>query len=88
MSKGEEEQATGERAGKQRKCMYCHQCQRGRLLEILSLMAKEVADAETRTVTRRLRQTMEQRGNEEKGRDRGRKYGDRVVSTTVEAEVE
>ena len=55
---------------------------------MLSLIAKEVADAENGTVTRRLRQTMEQRGNEEKGRDRGSKYGDRAVITVVEAEVE
>ena len=57
-------------------------------MEMLSLMAKEVADAEIGTVTRRLRQTMEQRGNEEKGRDRGSKYGDRAVVTAVEAEAE
>ena len=52
MSKGEEEQATGGRAGKQRKCIatekvHCHQCQRGRLLEILSLMAMETQKTET-----------------------------------------
>ena len=51
-------------------------------------MAKEVADAESGTVTKRLRQRMEQRGNEEKGKDRGSKYGDRAVIRAVEAEVE
>ena len=51
-------------------------------------MAKEVADAEKGIVTKRLRKTMEQRGNEEKGRDRGRKYGDRAVITAVATKAE
>ena len=46
MSKGEEEQTRKSREGKQRKLDF-HQCQRGRLLEILSLMAKDVAKIET-----------------------------------------
>ena len=41
MSKGEEKQ---QRASlRQSKEEYCYQCQMGRLLELLSLMAKEVA---------------------------------------------
>ena len=95
MSKGEEEQATGERAGKQRKFIatekiYCHQCQRGRLLEMLSLMAKEAVDAETGTVTRRQRQIMEAKKqmNEAKETSRGSKYRDKAVFIAVEAEAE
>ena len=54
MSKGEEEKATVRRGSNKRKDpirqteeVYCHQCQRGRLLEILSLMEKEAAKTET-----------------------------------------
>ena len=38
-----EEKKKGAASVRQTEDKYCHQCQRGRLLEILSLMAKELA---------------------------------------------
>ena len=71
MSKGEEEQA-GERTSRRKNMQTgrasnrkkrkktenvdCHQCQRGRLLEILSLMAKEVALKQKQTKKAALKQ--------------------------------
>ena len=43
--------ASNRRKGPKRKTeeVYCHQCQRGRLLEIVSLMAKEEVEAKEKT---------------------------------------
>ena len=70
MSKGEEKQ---QRASiRQSEEEYCHQCQMGRLLEILSLMAKEVAKELASERVTRNREKKHSRGKRsaEKNRER------------------
>ena len=84
MSKGEEKQQRSFIIQSEEE--YFHQCQRGRLLEILSLMAKEVAkELASDTVTRN-REKKHSRGQRSAEKNRERVHVHRVVSVKEKIE--